>query len=310
MQNQTMPEVSIIVPVYKVEQYLRRCLDSIQNQTFTDWECVLIDDGSPDHSGLICDEYAQRDARFRVIHQANKGVSAARNAGINMARGEWISFVDSDDYLYPDALKDLLGTVQPKCLIVGGIQFSDGQKKQIYTRHIADINEYVSKLFQDSDLGYLGYLFPKLYDVSIIKEQNIRFDEAIFYNEDRLFVLQYVLNCTKVIFNDGIAYNYNQRNDSAMGIVRNSYNPRMITELKAFEKMLDFLLIRDKKNAFWCSRCACFASGYLIHKATNKIDMESINDYKKKFYNHAIHSGKCFDFFIPKLKLVIRHCIF
>ncbi|MBO4654863.1 MAG: glycosyltransferase family 2 protein [Bacteroidales bacterium] len=304
------PAISIIVPVYKVEQYLRRCLDSIQNQTFTDWECILIDDGSPDNSGSICDEYAQKDKRFRVIHQENKGVSAARNAGLNVARGEWISFVDSDDYLYPDALKDLFGAIQPECLVVSGIQFSDGQKKQTYTSHTADVNEYVSKLFQDSDLGYLGYLFPKLYDASIIKEKNIRFDEAISYNEDRLFVLQYVLNCKNVIFSNGIAYNYNQRNDSAMGIVRNSYNPRMITELIAFEKMLEILLVRDRKNSFWCSRCAYFASGYLIHKATNKLDIKAINDYKKQFYNHAIHSGKCFEFFIPKLKLMIRRCIF
>ena len=115
MAEITSPKISIIVPVYKVEQYLRRCLDSIVAQTFTDWECILIDDGSPDNSGRICDEYAEKDKRFRVFHQENVGVSAARNKGLDEARGEWIGFVDSDDwiekemyeYLYNDAIETM-----------------------------------------------------------------------------------------------------------------------------------------------------------------------------------------------------------
>ncbi len=91
-----MPKISIIVPVYKVENYLRRCLDSIVNQTFKDWECILVDDGSPDNCPRICNEYAERDHRFRVIHQENAGVSAARNNGLNEATGEWIGFQFAD----------------------------------------------------------------------------------------------------------------------------------------------------------------------------------------------------------------------
>ena len=87
--DSTLPKISIIVPVYKVEQYLRRCLDSIVSQTLTDWECILIDDGSPDKSGAICDEYAARDSRFHVIHQKNKGVSAARNTGLQSVQGTY-----------------------------------------------------------------------------------------------------------------------------------------------------------------------------------------------------------------------------
>ena len=91
--------ISIIVPVYNVEKYLSRCLDSILFQSFPDWECILIDDGSSDNSGKICDEYAQQDDRFIVIHQQNSGVSAARNAGLDIAKGQWFSFVDSDDWI-------------------------------------------------------------------------------------------------------------------------------------------------------------------------------------------------------------------
>ena len=99
-----MPIVSIIVPVYNVEKYINRCIDSILAQTFTDWECILVVDGSPDKSGEICDEYSARDSRIRVIHKPNGGVSSARNVGINLATGEWITFVDSDDFIDADSL--------------------------------------------------------------------------------------------------------------------------------------------------------------------------------------------------------------
>lgn len=94
-----MPKVSIIVPVYNVESKLRRCLDSIKHQDYSDFECILVDDGSSDISGNICDEYAHSDRRFKVLHQKNHGVSAARNAGLKVALGDWILFVDSDDWV-------------------------------------------------------------------------------------------------------------------------------------------------------------------------------------------------------------------
>lgn len=97
-----MCEISIIVPVYKVEPYLRKCVDSILAQTFTNFEVILVDDGSPDNSGKICDEYAIKDSRVRVIHKENGGLSSARNAGIDIARGKYLGFVDSDDYIAED----------------------------------------------------------------------------------------------------------------------------------------------------------------------------------------------------------------
>lgn len=98
-QNENMPKVSIIVPIYKAEKYLNRCIDSILAQTFTDWELLLIDDGSPDRSGEICDEYAQKDSRIRVFHKKNGGVSSARNLGLDNVQGEYVTFVDSDDWI-------------------------------------------------------------------------------------------------------------------------------------------------------------------------------------------------------------------
>jgi len=91
--------ISIVVPVYKVEQYLSQCIESIIGQKFTDWELLLVDDGSPDKSGTICDKYVEKDKRIHVIHKENGGVSSARNLGIKEAKGEWIIFVDADDYI-------------------------------------------------------------------------------------------------------------------------------------------------------------------------------------------------------------------
>ena len=103
-----MPQISVIVPVYKVEPYLRRCVDSILGQTFTDFELILVDDGSPDNCPAICDEYARKDTRVHVIHQENGGLSAARNAGIDWAfansDSQWLTSVDSDEWVHPEML--------------------------------------------------------------------------------------------------------------------------------------------------------------------------------------------------------------
>lgn len=102
------PTVSVLIPVYNVERYLPRCLDSVLAQTWTDYECIIVDDGSTDNSGSICDEYARKDSRFIVIHKENGGISSARNAAVEMASGEFISFIDSDDYALPNYLERLL----------------------------------------------------------------------------------------------------------------------------------------------------------------------------------------------------------
>lgn len=112
------PLVSVIVPVYRVEKYLRICVDSILAQTYSDLEVILVDDGSPDGCPAICDEYAQQDARVRVIHQKNAGLSAARNAGLDLCQGEYITFIDSDDFVHPRFVELLLNAcLKEHCLI-------------------------------------------------------------------------------------------------------------------------------------------------------------------------------------------------
>ena len=109
-EQKKSPEISIIVPVYQVEKYLNECIDSILAQTFTDFELILVDDGSPDNCPALCDAAAEKDSRVRVIHQQNKGLSGARNAGIDVARGNWLGFVDSDDMIDPTFCEKMLHT--------------------------------------------------------------------------------------------------------------------------------------------------------------------------------------------------------
>lgn len=112
------PLISVIIPVYNVEKYLHRCLDSVIEQTYKNLEVILIDDGSTDHSGEICDDYAAKDVRIHVIHQENQGVSAARNKGLDTAKGEYIAFVDSDDYILPEMYAKML-----ECIIENNVDF-------------------------------------------------------------------------------------------------------------------------------------------------------------------------------------------
>lgn len=129
MENKR-PTVSVIVPVYRAEEYLNRCVDSILAQTFTDFEVILVDDGSPDHCGEICDDYARRDPRVRVFHKENGGVSSARNVGLDHARGEWIAFVDADDWILPHYLEAILVEKDTDIIITNefSIGFIDKQR--------------------------------------------------------------------------------------------------------------------------------------------------------------------------------------
>lgn len=198
------PKVSIIVPVYKVENYIRRCLDSIENQIYTDWECLLIDDGTPDKAGEICDEYAHRDDRFRVFHQENQGVSAARNKGLDEAKGEWIGFVDADDSVTPDWLSfvmsqnlDGIDVVQWGCYIRYENIIVRAEIPPYTT--FTDCNEYVLSRYCQSR----SWLYMIKRD--LIQEYVIKFPLGIKVSEDQCFLRKVTgvaqrIQCLPVIF--------------------------------------------------------------------------------------------------------------
>ena len=234
--------ISIIIPVYNVEKFLCQCLDSIVNQSYKDTQIILVDDGSNDMSGIICDEYALKYGNVVTVHQNNKGVSAARNKGLEIARKEYICFVDSDDVLPIDAIEKMFCAMLDIDLVIGSIEEINehGKKnnRMLYLPNkILDVTEFIECLFYEERYGYQGYLWNKLYKRNIIEKNEIRFDEKIKYNEDRLFLTKYCIYCKKIKMIENVAYYYRQRCDSALDITRKGFSATMLTELEAFEKM-------------------------------------------------------------------------
>lgn len=196
------PKISVIVPVYNVEKYLCQCIDSILAQTFTDFELLIVDDGSTDRSGRICDEYADRDARIRVFHTANRGVSAARNLGIDNANGEWLCFVDSDDEVKHDYLKVFYECVDERYadLYVCGFDMLLKPKTSVCLPLAVYENERIQEfIIEAKKNGLLGVPWNKLFSFGILKDNDLHFDIDLWSYEDELFVLQYLKCCRSVM---------------------------------------------------------------------------------------------------------------
>lgn len=187
-----MPDVSIIIPVYNAEKNLRNCLDTILMQSFKDWEAILIDDGSHDTSGTICDKYGEIDSRIRVIHKPNGGVSSARNRGLDEARGERICFVDADDYLDPDFLSKM--AVFSHDLVVCGFRSLQGLEIAPEDVDIKgdDLGTYIPNFFNSHSAPAP---WAKLFRKEIIDKFHIRFNQKLKLTEDTIFNFEYLAHC-------------------------------------------------------------------------------------------------------------------
>ncbi|MGM0874214.1 MAG: glycosyltransferase family 2 protein [Bacillota bacterium] len=219
------PIISIIIPVYKVERYLQNCIDSILNQSFQSFELILINDGSPDNCGAICDAYAKEDNRIKVIHKKNEGVSIARNTGINISKGKYIMFSDADDYVEYNWCEEMYNTiVNYKCsLVISGfyIQNKRQNKSITITRSMSDVKKYCKLTKKDFFNLYEKHLLNspcnKIYISKIIKDNNIRFDENLSLGEDLLFNLDYFKKINnKILMINLPLYNYILRNSESL----------------------------------------------------------------------------------------------
>lgn len=225
-----MPFFSLIVPVYNTAPFLDRCLESIVSQDFQDWELILIDDGSTDGSSDLCDRWAAKDERICCYHQQNRGVSAARNRALLHARGTWIWFIDSDDYILPRSLVTLAET-------------SAHQKAELIV-----FNENITGSFQGELDAFLPkYYFPyivgfgpcnKIYLRALIEENTIRFDVEERIGEDLLFNLSYYKCCTRYFFLGKNLYYYDKREGSAM---TTSSKTRHVNQMRLFTKIFKIL---------------------------------------------------------------------
>lgn len=212
------PKISIIVPVYNVEKYICRCLDSIREQSFSDFECILVDDGTPDESGKICDEYAEKDSRFRVIHKQNGGVSQARNVALDAAKGEFITFCDSDDFVEKNWLSEQYSDIESGDFdaVVCGFYGKGKPRRKVLNRISAKKASFGNDVFG-------GYSFLRL-----IRRRNVgtlRYDESILTLEDCDFFYRLFDNCEKILWTDKPLYHYVENPNSltrVMGITENS----------------------------------------------------------------------------------------
>ena len=208
--------ISVIVPVYNVETYLPACLESICAQTYSDLEIILIDDGSTDHSGALCDEYAGRDSRIRVIHQKNSGAASARNAGLRIAAGEYLAFVDSDDFLEPDAYEFMMEKMDHYHADVVRCGFQD-----VFTDHEEDrISNLSEKIYTAEEfLGKFtvdwtcGLLWDKLYRRKLF--EGIVFEEG-HKIDDEFFTYQGIMNAKTILSVPRVVYHYRRRRSGVM----------------------------------------------------------------------------------------------
>lgn len=227
------PKISIIVPVYKVEQYLPKCIDSILSQTYQNWELLLIDDGSPDNSGRICDEYAAKDERIRVFHKKNGGVSSARNLGLDYAEGGYVMFVDSDDWISNNCLQVCFDEIKKDkldALQFGFISVTDDL--EIPRVKIATLLLNGEKYIQTNNFNVC--VWGGIYKREIIEEYKLRFPKELKLAEDQIFVLSFIKKAVRIKYLDNAMYYYLQREDSAV------HAPKSEDMLKSCDKLIAF----------------------------------------------------------------------
>lgn len=204
--------ISIIIPVYKVEKYIRRCIESVLSQTYNDWELLLIDDGSPDMSGAICDEYEKKDSRIRVFHKENGGVSSARNYGINKAEGEWLVFIDSDDWIEDGYLLEFFNNAPSNDVLLIQGRYndkSDGTNIDtiVFKSESYSVNDKVKGIVENQ-LLFHGAPYCKLYNKDIVINRRILFPENYSYGEDTYFFLRYLKSVKGIRLLPATGYHY------------------------------------------------------------------------------------------------------
>jgi len=296
---------SIIIPIYNVERYLLQCLESVLNQTYTNIEVILVNDGSTDNSGAICEEIKVNDSRVKVIHTDNKGVSFARNLGINIATGDYILFVDSDDWLEKDAIEKISKVLNKRLydlVFFNLVKEIDNKLIPVYpfqdSRSLISKNELENMLPQLIKQEVINSPI-KIYKTDVIKNNNIKFNTGISIAEDYLFNIECFLNADSLFIMKDILYHYMIRNNNSLTrkFKENKYEQLMyvnntIMELVTkhgkynSEKLVEALLYIRLKNVYSCftdlfNRECNFSYKKKLEFITNVTRLENDKDYLK-----------------------------
>ena len=237
-----LPVLSVIIPVYRVEKYIEKCINSLLTQTYIDFEILLIDDGSPDRSGEICDTFAKSDKRVKVYHKQNGGVSSARNLGLERAQGEYITFIDSDDWIDPDCLERIMSICVQQDLDI--LQYSykkiNDADGSVISIHDYECDPLSWREFVKRD-HYLVCVWGNCIRRSIIETHHLRFDERIHLAEDQLFIMSAISFSNRIAQTKRCYYNYVQNPVSA------THNPKTEDMIQSSIALFEF---GKRNNAF------------------------------------------------------------
>lgn len=290
-----MPNVSIIIPIYNVEQYLSRCVDSVLQQTLENIEIILVDDGSPDNCPMMCDQYKEKDKRITVIHKKNGGLASARNAGLKIATGEYILFLDSDDWIEPETAEELVSIAEQyqvdfvrfRPMYAGWPNHPDGElcdfgtekgmREGLYQKSDM-IEEIYPRLFATPELtlGVIVAAWRSLYSHAFLKENNILFDEEIRYSEDTIFSAKVVVAAQSFFYLDGPRYyHYFYNHKSITKSYKKDYwenNKRLI---RCFEREYGKYEQYDFSAQLWLQKIYCVVEALAHRRAfSERIEQE------------------------------------
>lgn len=302
------PIISIISPVYKTEAYLERLITSVINQSYPNFELILVNDGSPDRSGEICNEFAAKDSRIRVIHKENGGVSSARNVGLDAIRGDWCCFIDSDDSLYCDYLLNFMENIhEGDDLIMQGftIHYEKNDRSidtilddcQIYSR-----NRIVQYLERTKGV-HNGFIWHRLFKSSIISDNKIRFQEGISFAEDGWFFLSYMKYADKCSVTSKLGYIYEVREGTLTSLGRETDTKTLI---RVFEGFMDNVISYDVPMSEVDSHlefCKVYgwrlAESWFWNRGYKKRDLDAIRYIEIMLEKYSMDKAK-------KLSLILR----
>ena len=305
-----MPKISVIVPVYKAEGFLRQCTQSILTQSFADFELILVEDGSPDGSGALCDTIAQEDYRVRVIHQENGGVSVARNRGMDEARGRFISFVDADDWLAEGALEELYQLVMDGDADTAGCAHfkAEPDGSTVVEQGVLPSGVYGPKEIREGIVYPLvgdrlgkpeqllnGFIWRFLFNRQLIEQCGLRFSGA--YLEDELFLVEYFCQAKRLVMSDKPLYYYLQNPQSVTRQYLPEYLKTFSTFMKAKEALVKRFDLEDarpqwKQNSNWSGLLIAVGNEYA---PGNSVSLRQKNRRVKRMANrpemkHAIQT--------------------
>ena len=279
-------QISIIMPVYNAEKYLNRSIESIMNQTYNNIEIILVNDGSTDNSLEICTSYQEKDKRIKLINQENKGVSFARNKGIDEATGDYIMFIDSDDYIEKNMIEDMVAKITKDDidLVISGIKMNYIRKGQVVGEEkyqlkdkMYSIEEMLNDILIDIDLICICGPCCKLYKTEILKNSKIKFTNEFTMGEDTWYNLDYIDACTgKVVTMSNIYYNYMRENPNSL--FTKYYDDYIKITEKVYNKFLN--LLERKANNETVDR---YKKTYIFNLIyANAINLKYVTTYKKK----------------------------